>query len=316
MRPNNITLQLTKRCNLNCKHCYSLKEYNSIDMSVNAVESLLSNLTVFKMSNITILGGEPFLHPQIFDILELSMRYNIFPDIVSNGLIENTIFKKLLDIGIEKIAFSLDGLEHAHSKIRSRNTFDRIINSINIAKSNGFYVRVLSVAMKSNLNSIMQLNKLLRDKIDMHKIIFYSPIGNGSFDEFVYPNEWLAFIDNFKSNIEASRMTKTIIQQPYYELLPKKICKLKSLFISSSGEVYPCILFIDTEYSIGNINNKSFNSIWESKWKIYKVHNKCIGYEYIFNKNNKAFSFKNFNLGCPIQCNKIEPKHNNNLSIF
>lgn len=314
MRPNNITLQITKRCNLNCKHCYSIKEHNSIDMSISTVDRLFSNLAVLKIPNITLLGGEPFLHPQIFDILKLSMRYNIFPDIVSNGLIENTIIKKILNIGIDKIAFSLDGLEHAHSRIRGNNTFDKIINSINNAKKNGIYVRVLSVAMKSNLNSIVELNKLLRDKVDMHKIIFYSPIGNGRFDEFVYPNEWLDFIDNFQTKIGASKVTKTIIQQPYYKKLPKRMCNLKSIFITSSGEVYPCILFIDTEYSIGNITQKSFNSIWNSKWKFNRVYNQCIGYERIFNSNE--LNFENFILGCPIQCNKIEPEFINNLSIY
>lgn len=316
MRPNNITLQITKRCNLSCKHCYSIMEHSSIDMSINTVERLFSNLAELKMPNITLLGGEPFLHPQIFDILKLSLQYNIFPDIVSNGLIENTIFKKLLEIGIDRVAFSLDGLEPEHSKIRSQNTFDKVINSIYQGKGSGFYVRVLSVAMQTNMKSLIKLNMLLRDKIDLHKIIFYSPIGYGGFEEFVYPNEWFDFIDKFRAKFEESSFTKTIIQQPYYAQLPQQVCKLKSLFISSSGEVYPCILFNNTEYSIGNIKNQSFNSIWKNKWKINKVHNKCIGFEHIFNQNNKEYAFENYNLGCPIQCNKIEPVYHNNLSVF
>lgn len=67
----------------------------------------------------------------------------------------------------------------------------------------------------------------------------------------------------------------------------------------SDGNVYPCVVFVNSNYSLGNIKNESLCNIWSSEknWNIYKFKsvNKdcgctqcnggCRGLSYLLNKD-------------------------------
>lgn len=86
-------VHLTEHCNLNCKGCdnYSpLAEKEFLDIEEFKRDcGRLSELFKGKIEELSLLGGEPLLHPQIADFLEISRKN--FPigeiRIITNGLL-------------------------------------------------------------------------------------------------------------------------------------------------------------------------------------------------------------------------------------
>ena len=88
-----LHLHLTDHCNLNCRGC---DNFSSISPKVFAdIEvfekdcARIAQLANGRIDEIQLLGGEPLLHPQIIDFLEITRKY--FPantiNIVTNGLL-------------------------------------------------------------------------------------------------------------------------------------------------------------------------------------------------------------------------------------
>lgn len=322
--PSNVVIQVTKRCNLLCSHCYSVydKKVKLEDLPIEVIKGLITDLNLLEVKAITLLGGEPFMRKDLFEIIDFCIEKSIRPEIVTNGTFLNeTILKKVLSHGVKRLAFSIDGLSFEHNKIRGNGTFEKTANAIKLAKKLGFHIRIITVVTKINKDSINGLVKLLQGEVDIHKMIYFTPFGYGDMKDWLGSIEWLKFIDEVKSNYEDNRHTEVFLQQPYLTKPVKNICQLKSIFIGADGNVYPCVLFLDTDYSVGNISSERFISIWQKEWKLKRTYNHCVGYSHIFNNDisipvEKTHDFGGYHLGCTLQCNKEKPENIGNLHIY
>lgn len=90
---NIIELNITFRCNLHCLNCNrSTKQAPAHkDISPEQVEHFIDETITenWKWVRIGLLGGEPTLHPQLFDILEILKRYKDFNPSCSISLVTN-----------------------------------------------------------------------------------------------------------------------------------------------------------------------------------------------------------------------------------
>lgn len=91
---NNLALCLTTICNVQCFNCVSSCEQAPANdcMSVKQIEKFVQEAIDLKYywNRISLTGGEPTLHPQIFEIIEALKKYKTFNpdcvfDIVTNG---------------------------------------------------------------------------------------------------------------------------------------------------------------------------------------------------------------------------------------
>lgn len=78
-----IYLDLTHRCNMNCNFCYN-PDLNLPDLDVKFFEEVCRRLP--KKVIFRFLGGEPTLHPQFFDLIDIARKYKHLPTVASNGL--------------------------------------------------------------------------------------------------------------------------------------------------------------------------------------------------------------------------------------
>lgn len=77
-------IQITGRCNLRCKYCYA-HPASATDISLCEVKTILEQFKKMGVFQILIEGGEPFLHPDFFQILESSLHYYPSSGILTNG---------------------------------------------------------------------------------------------------------------------------------------------------------------------------------------------------------------------------------------
>ncbi|MBF0595085.1 MAG: radical SAM protein [Candidatus Omnitrophica bacterium] len=139
-----LTIEITNKCNLKCRICGIWKEKPRF-IKFSLVHGFIKALAGrYAINSISLTGGEPFLHPQIQQILRLMFllkktgAIRCF-DINTNGyatrkilgiLKENNAFLDGCHIGI-----SLDGLDSRHAQIRGkRDAFKQTFKTIETIK--------------------------------------------------------------------------------------------------------------------------------------------------------------------------------------
>ena len=98
---NEIVIEITRKCNMKCKHCLRGDAQN-IDINMNYVRDFLSNCSYIGI--LTISGGEPSLNVKgIEDLLILLKELNISVGqfyVVTNGS-KSSYAKEFIDVMIE-----------------------------------------------------------------------------------------------------------------------------------------------------------------------------------------------------------------------
>lgn len=127
--PEEITFFVTKRCNLNCNHCFVRNKDIVKDEELTAKEIDYLSKKIGKVNYVTITGGEPFLRKDIVDIVKI-LNKNLRPSLITiltNGYMTDTVVDKVNEI-LENsqgqnilVKVSLDGPAEIHDKMRGKS---------------------------------------------------------------------------------------------------------------------------------------------------------------------------------------------------
>ena len=76
-----VVWNMTRRCNLNCIHCYSDSRNRAYpgELADDEARKFINDIAEFKAPVILFSGGEPLLHPHIFDYIKLASDLGIRP---------------------------------------------------------------------------------------------------------------------------------------------------------------------------------------------------------------------------------------------
>ena len=115
-------MKVTEKCNLRCKHCYldaSCEKANM--MTYHQFENLVKILKKNHVLNLELTGGEIFVNPQAYEILELALKQFAMVAILTNGTILSDKVLALLAKYKDKIIInvSIDSTNpQVHDKFR------------------------------------------------------------------------------------------------------------------------------------------------------------------------------------------------------
>lgn len=129
---------------------------------------------------ISFSGGNPFLHPNFFELYRAAGERNLSPAILGNPVSEdqlNTLLK------IEKPVFyqvSLEGLQTHNDYIRGEGNFTSVLNFLDLLKSKKIYSMVMLTLTQDNMNQVLPLAELLRDRVDLFTYNRLSMVGGGA----------------------------------------------------------------------------------------------------------------------------------------
>jgi len=129
----NLTINITDRCNGQCYYCNIGKSYRS-ELTLEQLQSMCNNTAFSKVKVVSITGGEPFLHPDILNIVKLIIAsFNLEKIFLNtNGSICYEKIKRVLDIIPESlkcyISISYEGGKNENLKIRGNDYSDNIRN--------------------------------------------------------------------------------------------------------------------------------------------------------------------------------------------
>jgi len=132
-----------RRCNLACGYC---NEYDKVSdpVPLEAVKRRLDRLASFGTTAITISGGEPMLHPQIFEIITHIRSHGMIAGLISNGYyMTRENIEKLNRAGLEYLQISIDNVKPDKTSQKSLKVIDRYL--VYLSKYAKFHVNINSV---------------------------------------------------------------------------------------------------------------------------------------------------------------------------
>lgn len=275
------SIRVTMACNLRCKHCYSIagKKLEN-ELSFKEIKRAIDELKQLGTIRIFFTGGEPFMRPDILDILNYTDKNGFAMYISTNGtLIDLHTINYLRALKhLRTFQVSIDGLRKTHDSIRGvKGTFDKAINTIKLAKRKlkNTKITIISTLMKENASEMDKLLRLaIKLGVDNFGIVTLYPIKrSGEVTDVSSLEKYKIFKklseiyikENPKVNI-GLLVPPAIIPQPLTELEygGGYVCSFPSLLgIGANGEVAPCDgLLSCKELILGNVREKSLNEIW------------------------------------------------------
>lgn len=73
---SSLNLNITSLCNLKCYWCHNQSQHGT-GLEVNKFNRFFENIIKDHISCVTLIGGEPTVHPEFFDFLEI-LKINIY----------------------------------------------------------------------------------------------------------------------------------------------------------------------------------------------------------------------------------------------
>jgi MoaA/NifB/PqqE/SkfB family radical SAM enzyme len=123
-----MILSPSLRCNLRCKGCYTLGYGMKPELSLDAVDRLLTQCEELGIYFVTVLGGEPLVYPHLFPMLE--RHPSIFFQIYSNGtLMTREKAERFAELGNVAVVLSIEGDEKETDAWRGKGVYRGIMKA-------------------------------------------------------------------------------------------------------------------------------------------------------------------------------------------
>jgi len=188
--PRRINLEVSYQCNLRCKMCllHNAGHLRKMDneLSLEEIADFVHSIKRWRPS-IGISGGEPFVRKDILKIIGAIKKENLACDIITNGTLMNEDHcLKLVDLGLEAICFSIDGIDDVHDDIRgAKDSYRKAVSAITYLnrikkekKSKTPNIFINCVIMKDNMQNLekmVEVAKELKVGLQYQHVMFLEP---------------------------------------------------------------------------------------------------------------------------------------------
>lgn len=171
--PLNVTFELTPFCNFDCVMCYVrlTKEQAAEQGELLSAEQWLEIARQAKdlgALNICLTGGEPFLHPQFWEIYSELNKMGFLITILSNGsLINESLMKNFERYGMPymmKLTLYGTSNETYMKTCGCADGFNKICNAIELLKNAKVPCKLTATVVRENACDLQEMYKFARDK--------------------------------------------------------------------------------------------------------------------------------------------------------
>ena len=292
-----VVWNVTRACNLNCRHCYAGEKStpHPRELSTEEARKLISDLGHMNVPVLLFSGGEPLLRNDIKELIAFARDQGIMVALSSNGtLIDLKKAQKIKELGVSYVGISLDGDSITHNRFRGHNNaYQRTLTGINNCQKAGQKVGLRFTMVKQNREEIDSIFQLIQDE-DISRLCLYHMVpqgkGSGLQEEMMTDKVQRQLIDDIidraknLQNKDKNKDILTVANQADGVLLYLKLKKegdsraekvyryLKRNGGNRSGQAIACIDWrgevhpdqFSLARSVGNIREKSFIDIWQN----------------------------------------------------
>jgi selenobiotic family peptide radical SAM maturase len=273
-----FTLQwhITQACDLHCRHCYDRSQYRSL--SLQQEKAILDDLGSFCTSHnvhgqVTFTGGNPLLHPHFEQLYREASERGFSTAILGNP----ASWQQIESIkAIQPPAFyqvSLEGLETHNDYMRGAGHFQRVLAFLELLRELKVYSMVMLTLTRANMDQVLPLAEILRDRVDLFTFNRLSLAGEGVNLVSVDPEEFPAFLRDYAAAAETNPclgLKENLLniiydrkKKPFFGGCTGYGCGAAFNFLAllADGTVHACRKFSSP---LGSILDHSLNEIYES----------------------------------------------------
>ena len=159
---------ITSKCNMKCKVCFIRDALKERDMKPEELGELLE---IYKGKTITLTGGEPTIHPQFFEILDIIRKKGKRAWVLTNGtmLDEESFVRKMKEKKVYRVCLSFDGWKpEIYEKWRGVNGEEwlkRKEKAIELLRKYDVPTNIFMVVSKENIDELPKvIDFIIRDE--------------------------------------------------------------------------------------------------------------------------------------------------------
>lgn len=293
-----VIWNLIRRCNLTCKHCYSISADKDFpgELSTEEVFNVMDDLKAFHVPVLILSGGEPLLRPDIFEISKRAKDMGFYVGLSTNGtMIDESNIEAIKNIGYDYVGISIDGVRATHDMFRRKQgAFDESMKGIRLCREAGIKVGMRFTLTMDNAHELPELlNIMEQEQIDKFYLSHLNYAGRGNKnrkDDVVHQltrDAMELLFDTCWEHVKAGREREFVtgnndadgvyllywIAKRFpdkYEHMRAKLAQwggnssgVNISNIDNLGNVHPDTFWWD--YNLGNVKDRKFSEIWQDR---------------------------------------------------
>lgn len=280
-----IDLEPIAACNLKCTFCRVPGWRRARETRPMDLDLFIKILDQFpNLQQIKIQGmGEPFMNKNLVSMIEFASVKNIETFVITNGtLLNSNLIQQVLDAGLSRLCFSLDGgTKETFEKIRVNSNFQKVIENIKIScdlkrqKNAETCIEIRSLACTIDVfneipSMVRMVGQLGVDKIVLTEkmLIWSDSFRDGRIDDRpVYLDEFSDYtrvIDEAYTEAKKYDVELSVGQTVYSS---KKPCSWPwgAMYVTTEGKVTPCcVIGVPEIWCMGDLQKESLEDIWNN----------------------------------------------------
>lgn len=257
--PPFLHLSVINSCNLRCQGCWVDVAAPREMVPLEELDAVVLDAKAHGNAFFGLLGGEPFLHPALLDLL--AAHRDCYFQIFTNGqLITPEIAARLRRLGNATPLVSIEG-DASVSDVRrgSRHVFDRSLRGLGHCLDAGLVTGVATSLCRSNLDTLLTENWLRKlIGLGVHYAWFhgYRPVGPDASPELALSPEELVRVRRFI--VEQRAKQPIVIVDAYYDGEGSALCPMATGLthhVGPSGGIEPCPII---QFAVERVGGESF----------------------------------------------------------
>ncbi len=269
-------VEITRRCNLACPHCYTAagKELDG-EMTTAECKAVLDALADLGTSLIGWTGGEPLLREDMEDLFAHARALGMQSSVTTNGLLlDDRRARSLEAAGMAAVQISIDGsTAERNRRMRgaSDEEFDLALEGVRAARRAGLRVHLAMVLTRENVDDgPAYLDLARREVVDSVRFCGFVPSGRGrgrGNPERLSFSEGRGRLREFVTEALAdgalpAQFDPAIGPLPPRFLFHRCVAGVETMYVSCRGDVYPCTSLLDRRFVVGNVRERPLREIW------------------------------------------------------
>jgi MoaA/NifB/PqqE/SkfB family radical SAM enzyme len=267
--PAFVFLSVTNKCNLHCQGCW---------VSVNSPSKALDGATLDRVITeckaqgacfFGILGGEPLLHPAIFDVI--AKHGDCYFQLFSNGtLLTDEVARKLRRLGNVTPVISVEGSAQVSDERRGgKEVYRRSMDGIDACRRNRLFFGVATSVCRSNFSDLVSrqfVDELIARGAHYLWYYIYRPVGASPSPELALTEDEILKLRQFMVDIRGQ--APILVVDAYWDDEGRALCPAAtgiSHHINPAGDVEPCPVVQFARENIGD-GSQMVKQITESKF--------------------------------------------------
>ncbi|MDE0460109.1 MAG: heme d1 biosynthesis radical SAM protein NirJ [Chromatiales bacterium] len=180
-----VIWNLVRRCNLTCKHCYSISADRDFpgELSTEEVFTVMDDLRAFGVPVLILSGGEPLLRPDIFEVSRRAKALGFYVGLSTNGtLIDERNIDAIEAVGYDYVGISIDGMRETHDRFRRKEgAFDASLAGVRLCRKRGLKVGLRFTITRDNASELPDLLALMvEEDVDKFYLSHLNYAGRGN----------------------------------------------------------------------------------------------------------------------------------------